>query len=150
MCWKVQICSALATISLGVVGDARVYVLLVDVVCQIPNTWGEKLTLRTQSAYIGLVTRWLIDISMIHCQFSALASSGSADVLGGLNWLQTFRYLYEPVVRLGSVTCVLLVVHLRYRALGERNQLCTQRVHRRLVRFPNCHKCHIRSSGWGT
>ena len=141
-------CSALATISLGVCGGARVYVLLV--VCQIPNTWGEKLTLRTESAYIGLVTRWLIDISMIHCQFSALASSGSADVLGGLNWLQTFRYLYEPVVRLGSVTCVLLVVHLRYRALGERNQLCTQRVHSGLVPDPNCHKCHIRSSGWGT
>ena len=91
MCWKVQICSALATISLGVVGDTRVYVILV--VCQIPNTWGEKLTLRTQSAYIGLVTRWLIYISMIHCQFSALACSGSADVLGGLDMLRTFRYL---------------------------------------------------------
>ena len=53
MCWEVYICSALAPISLGACGDALVYVLLV--VCHTPNTWGEKSTLRTQSA-IGLVT----------------------------------------------------------------------------------------------
>ena len=79
-------------LSLGVCGDARVLL----VVCQIPSTWGEKSTLCTQSAYmqyIGLVTRWLSDISMIHCQFSALACSGSADVLGGLDIFRTFRYL---------------------------------------------------------